>query len=382
MPNVRLAIVASLLCAFSALGGTETLALAEDQPFYQAGVVRAAAEPGEQHCYPVIARTGKSNLFTVWTRIDGRSHGSDRRIAIVGAFSKDGGRTWGEPAVLIQNPGLGDYDPNIVVDDDRILVFSTTTPVSQPLIDHSVVWMTYTDDEGGTWSKPAEIKTVFKYLVGKRHAGIKLRDRTLAMPFSWDRWAQAGTPARTEGEMDLNSGILVSKDHGLTWTPRGELHILAQKVRPEGTGGLCEPALVELDNGDLYMMFRTGTSSIYEARSHDSGFTWTRPVPSKLQGYNAPMALWRLDRNPKEVIVIYDNSPRDRFPLCVAITGDGGKSWSPPRNVAGDVRTEVSYPGITQAADGNFVAVWQQTQADGMRDIRCARFNRAWVMQQ
>src|SRR5258708_22389027 len=104
------------------------------------------------------------------------------------------------------------------------------------------------------------------------------------MAFSWDLWAQAGTPARTEGEMDLKSGILVSKDRGLTWAPRGALHIFERKVRPNGTGGVCEPALVELANGDLYMLFRTGTSWIYEARSRDLGPSWTRPSQSKLQG--------------------------------------------------------------------------------------------------
>ncbi len=355
-------------------------ALAAEEPFFEAGIVRAAAEAGEQHSYPVVIRTGRSNLFTVWTKVDGKSRQADRRIVIVGAFSKDGGRSWGDPKVLIQTAGMGDYDPNVVVDGNRILVYSTTTPVPQPVIDRSDVWMTYTEDEGVTWTKPAEIKTEFKYLVGKRHIGVKLKDGTLAMPFSWDLWAQAGTPASTEGEMDLKSGILVSKDRGLTWTPRGALHIFERKIRPGGTGGLCEPALVELANGDLYMLFRTGTSWIYEARSRDRGGTWSLPTRSKLQGYNAPMALWRLDQDPKEVIVIYDNSPIDRFPLCVAISGDGGKSWSRPKDVAGITGAEVSYPGITQAADGAFVAVWQQTKPDGTRDIRYARFNRAWVL--
>ena len=364
-----------------AFGGLQAGASSAEKPYFQAGSVRVASEPGEQHCYPVIARTGRSNLFTVWTKIDGNSRRTDRRIAIVGALSTDGGLTWGEPKALIQTPGMGDYDPNVVVDGNRILVFSTTTPVSQPLIDHSVVWMTYTEDEGATWTKPVEIKTEFKYLVGKRHAGIKLKDGTLAMPFSWDLWAQAGTPARTEGEMDLKSGILVSRDRGLTWAPRGALHLFEPKIRPNGTGGVCEPALVELADGELYMLFRTATSWIYEARSRDRGHTWTGPTRSKLQGYNSPMALWRLNQAPKEVIVTYDNSPIDRFPLCVAISGDGGRTWSHPKDVAGVTGTEVSYPGITQADDGMFVAVWQQMKPDGTRDIRCARFNRAWVME-
>ena len=354
---------------------------AAESPLYEKGFVRQAAEPAEQHCYPVITQTGRGNLFTVWTRIGRTGPGTDRPIVIVGSFSKDGGRSWEEPKTLIHTPGMGDYDPNVVVDGNRILVYSTTTPVPQPVIDRSDMWMTYTEDEGTTWTKPVEIKTGFKYLVGKRHIGIKLKDGTLAMPFSWDLWAQAGTPARTEGEMDLKSGILVSADRGLSWTPRGDLHIFERKTLPGGTGGLCEPALVELQNGELYMLFRTGSSWIYEARSRDQGRTWSRPARSKLQGYNAPMALWQLAQNPKEVIVIWNNSPVNRWPLCVAISANGGRSWSPPKDVAGMTKSDVSYPGICQAKDGTFVAVWQQFNSNQTRDIRWARFNRAWVME-
>jgi predicted neuraminidase len=152
------------------------------------------------------------------------------------------------------------------------------------------------------------------------------------------------------------------------------------KPRPGAVGGVCEPALVEIADGDLFMLMRTGTSWIYEARSRDGGRTWSGPRRSPLAGHNAPMALWRLDENPKEVIVIWNNSPVDRYPLCVAISKDGCRSWSTPKDVAGVTGADVSYPGITQAADGTFVAVWQQFLPEGRREIRWARFNRPWVL--
>jgi predicted neuraminidase len=365
-----------------ALLGLTTLANGQspsERPFFETGVVQAGA-PGLQHCYPVVARAQSGALFAVWSRVSQIAMPPGQEVVIVGAFSRDGGRAWDAPKTLIATPGMGDYDPNIVVDDKRILVYSTTTKIDLPLIDHSEVWMTYTEDEGATWTKPVRLDFPFKYLVGKRHIGIKLKDGALAMPFSWDLWAQAGTPARTEGEMDLKSGILISEDRGLTWKPFGDLHLFAPKTRPYGTGGLCEPALVELANGELLMLMRTGTSWLYEARSRDRGRTWTKPKPSRLAGFNTPMALWRLDQNSKEVIVIWNNSPVHRFPLCTAISADGGRTWSPPKDVAGVSDVEVSYPGITQAPDGTFVAVWQQMLPAGGRDVRWARFNRAWVL--
>ena len=67
--------------------------------------------------------------------------------------------------------------------------------------------------------------------------------------------------------------------------------------------------------------------------------------------------------------------------LSVAISADGGKSWTKPKDVAQSNGLQISYPGITQAADGYFVAVWQeQLPDDNGREIRWARFNRAWVL--
>lgn len=366
------ALLVGLLCM-------PTLAVSQESPVFETGVL-CQGKPGVHYCYPVIARTGAQNLFAVWSLDTRQATEPKHSVVIQGALSKDGGKTWESPRTLISTPGMGDYDPNIVVDGHRILVFSTTTKIELPLIDHSEVWMTSSDDEGKRWTKPSLLPLPFRYFVGKRHLGITLKDGSLAMPFSWDIWAQVGRPARTEGEMDLKSGILVSADHGATWTPRGELHILEPKTRPDATGGVCEPALVELDSGELYLLMRTGTSHLYEARSRDRGRTWTRPAPSALTGCNTPMALWRLDQNPKEIIVVWDNSPVERYPLCTAISSDGGRTWSSPKEVTGGAGSEVSYPGVTQASDGMFVVVWQQQLPSGGRDIRWARFNRAWAL--
>jgi len=329
------------------------------------------------NAYPVIARLASGKLLAVWSA---RSQGdSDGRI--VGAVSSDGGKTWGTPGTVIDIPQMEDGDPSIVVDGPRVFVYSTTVPLHQRLIERSQVYVVWSDNEGATWSAPEELKFSFKYFVGKRHIGIKLLDGTLAMPFSWDLWAQKGTPARTEGEMNLASGVLLSKD-GIHWTPYGQVHAWTEKVTPGSTNGVCEPALVELHTGELLMILRTGTSFHYESRSRDGGLTWDAPRPSSLMGHNTPSALWRLDQNPEEIVAIWNNSPRNRYPLSVAISSDGGRRWSKPRDVATSDGPQVSYPGITQAPDGTLVAVWQQQLRDGGRSIQWARFSRDWVLWQ
>ena len=47
---------------------------------------------------------------------------------------------------------------------------------------------------------------------------------------------------------------------------------------------LVENSVVELRNGDLYMLFRThDTGFLYSATSSNKGFDWTEPAPSDLQ---------------------------------------------------------------------------------------------------
>jgi predicted neuraminidase len=196
---------------------------------------------------------------------------------------------------------------------------------------------------------------------------------------AWDKWPEIGQAARTEGEMDLTAGVMLSKD-GVHWTLHGAVHTFLEKVTPGGTNGLCEPSLVELSDGEVLMILRSGSSHHYESRSRDGGLTWSAPVPSPLPGHNTPSALWRLDQNPKEIIVVWNSSPLTRYPLSTAISVDGGKTWSNPRIIVKTDGLQVSYPGVTQATDGTFVAVWQEQQAAGGRDIRWARFTRDWVL--
>jgi predicted neuraminidase len=356
---------------------------AEERAFFRQGVAASSQTQQLYHAYPVIARTTDGSLFMSWAAVDGEKH----KGRIVGAFSYDGGQTWGEARTLIDTPGKSDVDPCILIDEERILVYSTTVEIPNR-IDHSETWMTMTEDQGKSWSAPIKINIDYKYVVGKRHIGVRLQDGTLVMPFSWDIWAEAGMPARTEGEMDLKSGVLLSKDRGSSWEPHGELHIFEPKVRPSSTWGLDEPALVELWNGELFMLFRTGTSWLYESRSPDGGRTWSGPRRTSLLGHNTPMALWRLDQNPREIILVWNNSGLYRHPLSVALSDDGGRTWSRPKNVVttpdgiqGPVPGfQVSYPGVTQDKDGLFVVVWQHQAPGEPRSIRWARFDRAWVL--
>lgn len=127
------------------------------------------------------------------------------------------------------------------------------------------------------------------------------------------------------------------------------------------------------------MILRSGGSRHFEARSRDGGVTWSRPVPSALTGSNTPTALWRNEKKSDELIAVWNSNPLTRWPLVAAYSSDGGRKWSTPRTLANPGR-QASYPGITQLPDGTFVAVWQESLADGGRDIRYGKFTREWLL--
>lgn len=337
-------------------------------------VIRSDGAAFHRSTIPQVARLGDGRLLCVFSAYAKDS--TDGRI--MGAFSADGGRSWSSPRLLIDEPGMNDGDPNILVDGDRVWVYSTRVRIPNR-IDKAWTMMVESRDNGATWSRPQEIFIPRQYTPGKQHNAIRLSDGTYAMGISWDLWAERGMAARTEGEMVLASGLLKSRD-GIHWTLHGHITAFLEKQTPGSTNGLCEPAIVELAGGELLMILRSGSSRHYETRSTDQGVTWSKPKPSALVGHNTPTALWRLEGRPEEIVAVWNHSPLHRFPLVAALSADGGKSFSRPKVLANPIGYQVSYPGLTQTADGTIVAVWQQQLPEGGREIRWARFSREWLL--
>lgn len=148
------------------------------------------------NCYPCMARLDDGRLMLVWC------HQSSKGGIIVSALSRDHGRTWSEPATLIQTINGRDYDPSIVVCGKRILVTSTTLPLGTG-IRTSTTWCVRSDDGAATWSKPDAIPMNHQYTCGKTHHGIRLKSGTLLLGYSWDTICEQGKTLTREGEMHL-----------------------------------------------------------------------------------------------------------------------------------------------------------------------------------
>jgi len=82
---------------------------------------------------------------------------------------------------------------------------------------------------------------------------------------------------RVEGYEKRVVMLFESTDGGRTWIY--QTIVVALDDTPEGAN---ETALIQLDNGDLYVICRTG-ALMHQARSSDLGKTWSKPEPIKLE---------------------------------------------------------------------------------------------------
>jgi predicted neuraminidase len=331
------------------------------------------------NAYPSVERLGDGRLLCVFSAGDTQHDG---KLVLAGTYSADDGETWSQPVVLLNSPDGHDYDPSIIVIRSRVIVSATTTPLNETAITTSRIIAVRSDDSGGTWSKPYEIPTGRRYTSGKINNGIVLKDKTALLGFTWEKNLDTGPAQRlaSEGDMEEVNAVLLSYDEGRTWASSESVGLAAR--RPDNSAGaingLCEPALVECDDGSVFMLSRTGLKNLYGARSTNGGRSWSQPHETSLVSHNAPAAMCKFRGERPGVLAVWNNSPQHRWPLSVAASFDGCRTWTMPRTIAREEGFESSYPGCVQAGDGKLLVVYQQFQKDA-RHILGVRFDPSWL---
>ena len=125
--------------------------------------------------------------------------------------------------------------------------------------------------------------------------------------------------------------------------------------------GVLQPAVVELEKDHLVAFCRPGGG--FEARtdryvlrseSHDGGWTWTRAENTEFPNSNTAVDLLKL-RNG-HLLLVYNDSMTRRIPLTVAISSDGGRTFTHRKNIA-EGADSYAYPYAVQARDGKIHVV-------------------------
>ncbi len=150
------------------------------------------------------------------------------------------------------------------------------------------LWMSYSDDDGKTWSAPKDIthgirKDWMHFLGTGPGTGIALR--------TGPHKGRLVIPVYTTNNVSYLSGsqssrVIYSDDHGETWQageavndnrPVGNQTIHSSTMNNPGAQN-SESTVVQLNNGDLKLFMRGLTGDLQVATSHDGGATWDKEI--------------------------------------------------------------------------------------------------------
>jgi len=274
-----------------------------------------------------ILRRNDGSLLLGWTEFyagSGADHGPAR---ISGKISEDGGRSWGEKFTLVENDGgCNVMEVNFLrLKDGRIALFHCQKNTEGT---DCRVMMRTSADEGLTWSAAAQLSETDKYTGLTNGRSIRL----------------AGGRILLEAWEGGDGYCYLSDDDGQTWRE-------SQRVRPE-PGPCYEPACVQLKDGRVMMLMRTGCGGQFKSISRDGGETWTKPEPTALAGTAAPVSISRVPTTG-DLLAIWNHNPGAgrRNPLTAAISQDEGETWEHFRNLEETPDDAWAYPAVTWIED-------------------------------
>ena len=299
-------------------------ALAADEIPARETTVFTAGEQG-YHTFriPAIVATKKGTLLAF---CEGRKSGraDDGDIDMVVKRSLDNGQTWGQLELVYEEGG----DKPITIGNPAPVVDQKSGVIWLPFCrNNDRVYVTSSDDDGVTWSKPVEITSSVKaddwtwYATGPVH-GIQLTrgEHAGRLLIPCDHRVEKG-----DWQHKGRSHMIYSDDHGQTWR-RGEPTDWAMN----------ECTIAELDNGEILLNMRSyrkqGCRAV--ATSRDGGVSWSEcknetALPEPVcQG-----SLLRYEASSPEgkSFLLFCNpaSTKSRDHLTLRASHDQGETWSP-----------------------------------------------------
>jgi predicted neuraminidase len=260
--------------------------------------------------------------------------------------------TWAVPEILNDAPGLSEGNPVLF-----------TGPGGR-------VWFFYLVMYGDTWND-----CKIHYRISEDGGRAWGPENTLI--------STKGFALRNRPIILDNGTFLVPAANEMLYTP---LFILTKNdfksIKKTGTnlrdeGGLDQPTVVQLSDGSVLALFRStqAKAMIMKSVSTDRGLTWSAPEPTEFPNPEAGIAMARLSNG--RLVLVYNDSPRTRSPLTVAMSADDGKTWPWKRNIETDP-FEFSYPCVIQSGDGLIHVSYTYKRTH----IKHVVFNEEWITRQ
>ena len=241
----------------------------------------------------------------------------------------------------------------------------------------SYLWMSYSDDDGKTWSAPQDITPMvkadwMKFLGVGPGVGITLQNgphkgRIVVPVYTTNR------ANHLNGSQ--SSRIIYSDDHGKTWHMGGGVN--DNRTLHDGTvvdssnmnnyyAQNTEASVVQLNNGQLKLFMRGLTGDLQVATSNDGGITWDNYVAR----YDVPdvyvqMAATHTVQDGKEYILLANaNGPgrKNGYIRVARVEEDGELTWLHHHLIQ---EGEYAYNSLQQIGPKEFGLLYEHHEAGG-----------------
>ncbi len=347
-------------------------------------------DPRAYSCFPAIAKTATGELLVTFRRAGGFSLTAvkqgkydhvDKGARICLAKSNDGGVTWQDATIFpVFDPECGEQDPSIMVYKDEMQMINyfcwrvvpeeekgrlryparqqydgSWSDVEGPLVIRSF-------DHGKTWeTNPILVDSSPLPRAGTSDGAIELADGSLMM----------GIYGGDDGSSVCRAYTVKSYDRGKTW----EKPVLLA-ADSETRISFEEPALVELADGTILALIRSGEPRkyqyLYQATSTDGGKSWIDLHETPMWGH--PAHVLRLKDNRLVCTYGYRREP---FGVRACVSTDNGITWDIDSEIIlrqDGCSRDVGYPCSTQLDDGTIVTVYYIHGEDDIRHIAATRW--------
>jgi sialidase-1 len=216
--------------------------------------------------------------------------------------------------------------------------------------------MSFTDDDGQTWSPPKNLTKMVKrnpkwYLFAPAPGnGIMMKDGTLVVPVQGKDQRQRAF-----------STIMVSHDRGQTW----KTGMPANRTSDDRYANEC--AVVELPNGTLMLNARDPSGKKFRGVfvTQDLGETWTNH-PSDHKALVEPTcmaSLIKIDKDGKPVLLFSNpNTQTSRERMTVKASLDNGATWPTQYQLLLD-KLGGAYSSLAQVDSETVGIVYESSQA-------------------
>ena len=326
------------------------------------GKAPQAYEQIEDKVYQVLYKKGEAGRYTIREKgevFDPENRKTEYRVVVdpkKPAYSDKGDLYKGEE--LIGNVYF-DYS------DKNIFRVSNT----------NYLWMSYSDDDGKTWSAPKDItygirKDWMHFLGTGPGTGIALH--------SGPHKGRLVIPAYTTNNVSYLSGsqssrVIYSDDHGETWhageavndnRPVGNQTIHSSTMNNPGAQN-TESTVVQLNNGDLKLFMRGLTGDLQVATSKDGGATWEKDVKrySDVKDVYVQMSAIRTVQDGKEYIILSNAGGPGRYNGLVhlaRVEANGDLTWLKHNPIQSG---KFAYNSLQDLGNGEFGLLYEHATA-------------------